>query len=93
MNLDLDEYIQKAFELRWCGEHVRTSLDEMKKQLHKNLTDQTNGYWSGGSAYGIMVDFGFLIDAKHVNNKPKKLTELGKIFMNSYAEECQVVNL
>jgi len=70
--MQLDEYIKEAFLARWHGEVVTSSLDEMKKQLHKNLKDQTNGYWSGSSAYGIMVDYGFLIDAKFENHKPKK---------------------
>jgi len=85
--LDLDDYIVKAFINRWSGNEVRSSLDKMKEQLHKNLTDQINGYWSGHTAYGIMIDYGFLIDAKHENRRPKKLTRLGTIFMKHYEEQ------
>lgn len=90
MNLDLNDYIEEAFLSRWCGDAVRTSLDEMKSQLRKNLTDQINGYWSGHSAYGIMVDYGFLIDAKHVNGKPKILTKLGEIFMTYMSQPSSI---
>ena len=82
--MDLDKYITEAFQCRWHGQHVTDSLDEMKRQLYKNLTDQTNGYWSGSSAYGIMVDYGFLIDAKFENHKPKKLTKLGELFFKQF---------
>jgi len=88
--MNLDQYIKDAFLTRWYGKSVTSNLDGMKKELHKNLKDQTNGYWSGSSAYGIMRDYGFLIDSKFENHKPKKLTKLGEIFMNDYAEECQV---
>lgn len=37
-----------------------------------------DGYWSGSTAYHIMVDGGFLIDGK---TGAKKLTLIGKIFM------------
>lgn len=84
MNLNLDEYIKEAFLARWCGDEVRESLDSMKAQLFKNLHDQVSGYWSGHSAYGIMRDYGFLINEKHVNGKPKKLTRLGEMFMESH---------
>jgi len=87
--MNLDEYIKDAFLIRWCGESVRTSLSEMKKQLHKNLDDQTKGYWSGHSAYGIMRDYGFLINEKHVNGNPKKLTKPGEMFMRDYEKAMQ----
>ena len=82
--MDLDKYIQKAFVTRWSGIYVLSSLENMKVQLYKSLKDQINGYWSGSTAYGIMIDYGFLIDAKHENGKPKKLTELGKIFIEEF---------
>ncbi|MEF1336441.1 hypothetical protein REH81_06555 [Vibrio rotiferianus] len=80
----IDQLIYDLFSTRWVGDSVTCSLDAMKQQLHKNLTDQVNGYWSGHTAYHIMVEGGFLIDARHVNGKPKKLTKLGEMFMSQY---------
>lgn len=31
-----------------------------------------------------MIDGGFLVDAKHKNGRPKKLTKLGELFMKLY---------
>ena len=83
--MNLDNYIEEAFKARWWGEDVTSSLDKMKDQLYKNLIDQTKGFWSGSSAYGIMVDYGFLIDQKSGGMKSrKKLTKLGEMFIKQY---------
>lgn len=82
--MNMDDYISIAFKENWTGNHVLSSVENMKSQLYKNLTDQINGYWSGHTAYFIMVNYGFLIDSKHVNKKPKKLTVFGEIFMAKY---------
>lgn len=84
VKIDLDEYIKEAFDGRWFGETVLYSLDSMKAQLYKNLKDQKEGYWSGSTAYMIMIDYGFLVDANHENRQPKKLTRLGQIFMDEF---------
>lgn len=83
----VDQLIYNMFSQRWVGESVTESLQAMKDQLYKNLFDQIRGYWSGHTAYHIMIDGGFLVDDKHVNRKPKKLTELGKMFMQRYEAE------
>lgn len=79
---DIDKIIKTLFWQYWVGDSVRNSLDEMKKQLHKNLTDQVNGYWSGHSAYQIMSKGGFLVDAKSCTKK--ELTSFGRAFIQSY---------
>ena len=75
----IDELIADLFK-SWTGP-ARESLEEAKKQLHKNLSDQINGYWSGSTAYWIMTHGGFLIDAP--SGQKKKLTALGEMFMKS----------
>jgi hypothetical protein len=88
---DTDIIIQKLFSSRWSGDLSSSPIEDMRKQLHKNLQNQIDGYWSGSTAYGIMVDGGFLIDSKRKstgdNNmaEGKKLTALGKMFMESMA--------
>lgn len=84
MKIDLDEYIEEAFKSRWVGESVLSSLENMKAQLYKNLKNQIDGYWSGHTAYHLMIDYGFLIDAKHENGKRKNLTRLGVLFIEDY---------
>lgn len=54
----------------------------MRKQLYKNLKDQLNGYWSGHSAYSIMVHGGFLINSKR--GTKKQLTSLGEKFIEDF---------
>jgi len=75
----MDKVIKELFEKNWHGEHVLSSLDNMKKQLAKTLRDQINGYWSGHTAYNIAVNGGFLKDAK--SSDKKELTALGRRFL------------
>lgn len=90
MIIDLDEYIQEAFKEYWVGDEVLKNPEKMKAQLFKNLNDQLGGFWSGHSAYLIMVNYGFLIDAKHKPRKPKNLTVLGRVFVRSYKLEQMI---
>lgn len=86
----IDTIIKGLFSSRWSGDLSSAPIEEMRKQLHKNLQNQVDGYWSGHTAYSIMVDGGFLIDSKREpidgSNmaKGKRLTELGKIFMADF---------
>ena len=50
----LNEIIEDVFNQNWTGEDTLSSIENMRKQLYKNLQDQLNGYWSGSSAYSIM---------------------------------------
>lgn len=75
----IDELIADLFKS--CTGPASESLEEAKKQLRKNLSDQINGYWSGSTAYWIMTHGGFLIDAP--SGQEKKLTALGEMFMKS----------
>ncbi len=81
MNIDIDKVILDLFVLRWTGCKTLESIDAMRRQLHKNLQDQCDGYWSGHTAYSIMIDGGFLIGGK--SGAKKDLTAIGKIFMDS----------
>ena len=77
---EINQIIDKLFSERWTENLANAHIDDKRKQLHKNLQYQVDGYWSGHTAYHIMVDGGFLIDAR--SGAMKQLTELGKIFMN-----------
>lgn len=81
----INEIIEDMFNLCWHGEHTLSSIENMRKQLYKNLKDQLNGYWSGHSAYSIMVNGGFLINSKR--GTKKELTELGKRFIKDFELE------
>jgi hypothetical protein len=86
--ISIDDLILDLFKKHWHGPESE-SLELAKKQLHKNLTDQVNGHWSGASAYFIMTHGGFLIDSKMIaipgsnKHRGKKLTALGQVFMES----------
>jgi len=79
---EIDQIIFELFINNWSGSGVVSSLDNMKKQLYKNLQNQIDGYWSGRTAYNIMIRGGFLIDGK--SSTKKELTALGKLFMQNY---------
>ena len=82
----MDKIITDLFN-SWVGP-ANGNIELAREQLHKNLTDQINGYWSGSTAYWIMTHGGFLLDAK-IGEK-KKLTALGVAFMNEMKERtCQ----
>jgi len=88
---DIDNIIFELFTSRWSGDLNKSPIADMRAQLYKNMKNQIDGFWTGHTAYFIMVDGGFLIDAKRVRNKPengmckgKKLTVMGKMFMDSY---------
>lgn len=78
----LNEIIEDMFNQNWTGEYTLSSIENMRKQLYKNLKDQLNGYWSGSSAYSIMVLGGFLIDSK--SGTKKQLTALGEKFIEDF---------
>ena len=77
-----DKIIEELFLNNWHGEEVTKSLNNMKKQLNKNLNDQKNGYSSGSTAFYIMVEGGFLKPSG--KGKTGTLTELGQTFIDDY---------
>lgn len=79
---EIDQIVFELFTNNWNGVSVLSSLDNMKKQLYKNLQNQIDGYWSGSTAYHIMINGGFLLDGK--SSTKKELTMLGKLFMQKY---------
>lgn len=83
-NSMFDEVIFKLFNTYWIGPQ-RNDLELAKKQLYKNLTNQTNGYWSGHTTYHIMITGGFLVDGE--KGSKKKLTSFGKIFVESMKDK------
>jgi len=85
---ETNNIIHNLFTHRWCGDAVLKNLDTMKEQLFKSLTSQLKGYWSGHTAYHIMVDGGFLVDAK--TDEPKVLTERGQQFMINYKNKNNI---
>lgn len=82
MSLLINEIIEDVFNQNWTGEYTLSSIENMRKQLYKNLKDQLNGYWSGSSAYSIMIYGGFLVDSK--SGTKKELTALGEKFIEDF---------
>ena len=88
---DTNKVIRLLFSTRWSNNLSDAPIKDMRKQLHKNLQNQIDGYWSGHTAYGIMVDGGFLVDSKRKYSEEtnkcegKKLTVFGQMFMDDYA--------
>jgi hypothetical protein len=76
----MNKIISDLFNRHWAGGDTLASIDNMRAQLHKSITNQLEGFWSGSSAYQIMTKGGFIIDAK---TGKKELTEFGRFFMSS----------
>jgi len=76
-----DKYIEDLFEGTDFGASTNSSVKAKRKQILKTLRDQASGYWSGQTAYHIVVHGGFLVDAKR--GASKHLTMLGKAFMKA----------
>ncbi|WP_444905305.1 hypothetical protein ACJJIU_22315 (plasmid) [Microbulbifer sp. CnH-101-E] len=74
-----DQYIESLFEGAVFGPAVDDSAAGKRLQIAKTLRNQIDGYWSGHTAYHIVVSGGFLHDAKA--SEPKKLTALGAAFL------------
>ncbi len=74
-----DEYISKLFEGTNFGVATNNSAALQREQLIKCLKDQLNGYWTGHTAYHILVHGGFLIDGKA--GSEKQATALGLILL------------
>jgi len=76
-----DEYINRLFEGTNFGGKINNCVKAKRRQILKTLKDQVAGYWSGHTAYHLVVDGGFLHDAK--TDEEKKLTALGIAFINT----------
>ena len=53
---DIDRIIHELFSNRWAENLSKAPIEDMRKQVHKNLSNQIDGYWSGHTAYHIAVD-------------------------------------
>ena len=74
-----DKFINDLFAGTNFGSAVNDSVDKKRELIAKTLHNQINGFWSGHTAYHIVVEGGFLIDAK--SGEQKKLTALGQAFI------------
>ncbi|WP_415912291.1 hypothetical protein [Neptuniibacter sp. QD37_11] len=77
-----DDFIEQLFQGTNFGEPINNSTTLKRKQLVKTLTDQLNGFWSGHTAYHMVVDAGLLKDAK--TSETKQLTALGELFLKEH---------
>lgn len=74
-----DQYIESLFQGANFGSLINNSVEEKRKLIIKTLHNQVEGFWSGHTAYHIVVDGGFLHDAKP--GEEKRLTALGAAFL------------
>lgn len=79
-----DEYINKLFDGVTFGAIIDNSVTEKRKLIAKTLRNQIEGYWSGHTVYNIVVQGGFLHDAKP--GETKKLTALGLDYIGTYEQ-------
>ena len=74
-----DEFINELFVGTNFGATINESVTEKRILIAKTLNNQVDGYWSGHTAYNIVVDAGFLKDAK--SSEKKELTAFGVEFL------------
>ena len=75
-----DDYINDLFQGTNFGEKTNNSVQEKRKLITKTLRNQLDGYWSGHTAYNIVVNGGLLKDAKR--DAKKELTAAGLTHQN-----------
>lgn len=75
-----DEFIETLFSNTSFGPNVDGSTQDKRAFIIKALQAQQEGFWSGNTIYTILVQAGFIIDAK---TGGKELTAVGKAFYNN----------
>lgn len=82
----IDQVIHDLFSNNWTSDLRTAPIDKMRAQLYKNLKDQLAGYWTGHTAYWILVNGGFIVDGP--KGTAKQLTRFGSMFK----EEMESIN-
>ncbi|WP_051560584.1 hypothetical protein [Marinobacterium jannaschii] len=77
-----DDFINSLFEGTNFGEAINNSVTKKRNLIAKTLRNQLDGFWSGHTAYSIVVTGGLLLDTK--SGQPKHLTAIGEAFMKEY---------
>ncbi|HHY0515646.1 TPA: hypothetical protein ACVU5T_002097 [Vibrio parahaemolyticus] len=74
----IDQIIHELFSTYWVGSLSYGPIKSQRSQLYKNLKDQLTGYWTGHTAYHMLVTGGFIVDGPR--GKAKAITTLGSMF-------------
>ncbi|MBE3899211.1 hypothetical protein HJ158_08315 [Vibrio parahaemolyticus] len=74
----IDQIIHELFSTWWTGSLSYGPIKSQRSQLYKNLKDQLTGYWTGHTAYHMLVTGGFIVDGPR--GKAKAITTLGSMF-------------
>ncbi|TNZ86912.1 hypothetical protein CGK40_24080 [Vibrio parahaemolyticus] len=82
----IDQVIHELFSNSWTPDLRTAPINKMRAQLYKNLKDQLAGYWTGHTAYWILVNGGFIVDGP--KGTAKQLTRFGSMFK----EEMESIN-
>ncbi|QNE55626.1 hypothetical protein H5404_03075 [Vibrio parahaemolyticus] len=82
----IDQVIHDLSSNNWTSDLRTAPIDKMRAQLYKNLKDQLAGYWTGHTAYWILVNGGFIVDGP--KGTAKQLTRFGSMFK----EEMESIN-
>ncbi len=72
------QIIHELFSTYWVGSLSYGPIKSQRSQLYKNLKDQLTGYWTGRTAYHMLVTGGFIVDGPR--GKAKAITMLGSMF-------------
>jgi len=76
-----DHYISQLFKGTDFGEPINQFVNLKRLLIKDQLRNQIDGYWSDRTIYQIMINGGFLRDAK--SGAKKELTALGVAFLKS----------
>ncbi|MEF1187766.1 hypothetical protein QTO04_00470 [Vibrio parahaemolyticus] len=74
----IDQVIHELFSSRWVGSLSYGPIKSQRAQLYKNLKNQLDGYWTGHTAYWMLVEGGFIVDGP--KGTAKQLTRFGSMF-------------
>jgi hypothetical protein len=83
LNITLsDQEINELFSNTNFGDKINNCVKAKRQQINKTLTDLISGYWSGHTAYNIVLKGKLIIDSS--KGTAKELTPLGLSFMNEF---------
>ncbi|ETZ11011.1 hypothetical protein ACRW9P_22560 [Vibrio parahaemolyticus] len=74
----IDQVIHELFSSCWVGSLSYGPIKSQRAQLYKNLKNQLDGYWTGHTAYWMLVEGGFIVDGP--TGTAKQLTRFGSMF-------------
>ncbi len=83
MSILSDDLVNELFDGTNFGDHINSTTQGKRDLLAKTITNCSEGYWSGHTAYHIAINSGLLMDGK--KGSKKRITVIGREFLRDHA--------